>query len=129
MPNATSLIQRFISCTNAADASGLGALMTQDHRFVDATGATHCGREPMTAGWKQHFAMFPDYRIEIENTITEDDSAAGFGWASDSFEGERGKSWRIPCAFRLVERDGLAAEWRVYGDIEPMMQSAGLRRF
>ena len=103
--------------------------MTADHRFIDATGSVHAGREQMTAGWRQYFAMFPDYRVEIESTVEEAGLAAGFGWAAGAFHGEAAKSWRSPAAFRLVARDGLVAEWRVYADIEPMLRSAGIKRF
>jgi ketosteroid isomerase-like protein len=129
MAPSASLLLRFVACINNSDASGLAALMTDDHRFIDAAGALHAGREQMTAGWKQYFQMFPDYQIEIEATVGEGDSAAGFGWASGSFHGEPGKRWKFPAAFRLIVRDGLVAEWRVYADIEPMLQSMGVRRF
>src|SRR5579872_2441314 len=129
MESPTSLLLQFVSRINAADVAGLTALMAEDHRFIDATGGIHAGREQMASGWKQYLEMFPNYRIEIESTVAEGDTAAGFGWASGSFHGEGGKPWKFPAAFRLVERNGLVAEWRVYADIEPMLQSAGMRRF
>ncbi len=129
MDSPTSLVHRFVACINAADVPGLTALMTEDHRFVDATGAVHAGRVQMTAGWVQYFGMVPDYRIEIESALEQGDVAAAFGWASGSFKGEPGKSWKFPAAFRLAARDGRVAEWRVYADIEPMLQSMGVRRF
>ena len=58
-----TLLKEFAARINAGEAAGLAALMTEDHRFVDATGAVHAGRETMTAGWRQYFGMFPDYRI------------------------------------------------------------------
>ena len=129
MAAPASLLRQFVSRINSADAAGLEALMTSDHRFIDGTGAVHAGREQMSAGWKHYFAMFPGYRIEVESMIEEGEVAAAFGWAAGSFHGEADKSWRIPGAFRLLARDGLVAEWRVYADIEPMMQSAGIKRF
>src|SRR5271157_1037617 len=124
-----SIVHKFVACINAADVAGIANLMTEDHRFVDATGIVHAGRQRMSAGWAQYFAMFPDYHIEIEDAVTEGDVVAAFAWASGSFHREPAKAWKLPTAFRGTVRDGRVAEWRVYADIEPMLQSAGMRRF
>jgi ketosteroid isomerase-like protein len=129
MDSPLSVVRRFVARINAADVAGITALMTEDHRFVDATGAVHAGWRQMSAGWVQYLAMFPDYHIEIEETVAEGEVVAAFGWASGSFRGEAGKSWRFPAAFRGAVREGRVAEWRVYADVEPMLQSAGTRRF
>ena len=124
-----SLVQQFVACINAADVAGITNLMTEDHRFIDATGTAHAGRQQMSAGWTQYFGMFPDYHIEIESAVVEGDVVAAFGWASGSFHGESGKAWKFPASFRGTVRDGRMAEWRVYADIEPMLRSMGVCRF
>ena len=129
MDSPLSVVQKFIASINAADAAGISALMTEDHRFMDATGAVHAGREQMSKGWTQYLVMFPDYRIEIESAAVEGDVVAAFGWASGSFHGDPAKSWKFPAAFRGAVQGGRIAEWRVYADVEPMLQSAGMRRF
>ena len=129
MPSPVELLLRFVACINEANAAGLAALMTEDHCFTDATGGVTEGREKMTGGWKSYFLMVPNYHIEIESTMEQGDAAAAFGSASGAYHGEPEKSWRFPAAFRLVARDGLVAEWRVFADIEPMLQSMGMHRF
>lgn len=129
MEQPLAVVRAFVAAVNAADVPAIEALMTSDHRFVDAAGAVHAGRDRMTTGWKQYFAMFPDYHIEIEDAVSQDDVVAAFGWASGSFHGEPGKSWKFPAAFRGSVREGKLAEWRVWADIEPMLYSAGIRRF
>jgi hypothetical protein len=52
----------FNECINNRDIDGLGALMTEDHTFVDRDGAAHGPKQAMVEGWKQFFEQFPEYR-------------------------------------------------------------------
>src|SRR5262245_30640057 len=49
----------FVERINACDAEGSCELMTEDHRFVDSTGAAHVGRERMREAWLQYLRCFP----------------------------------------------------------------------
>ena len=129
MNTPTGAVRQFVDRINSGDVPGLAALMADDHRFIDATGAVHPGKEKMSAGWVQFFGSFPDYHIELESVLADGSVVAAFGRVTGSFRGEPDKSWRFPAAFRALVHDGLIAEWRVYADIEPMAQSAGMRRF
>jgi len=96
---------------------------------VDATGGRHVlGRD----AWASYFADFPDYRIRVERMLADGSTVAVFGLASGSFRGRGrtspGARWRFPAAWRGTVRAGKVVEWRVYGDIEPMLQSAGRGR-
>ena len=123
------LVERFVACINAGDVPGIASLMTPAHHFIDATGAFHTGRETMTAGWQQYFSSFPDYRIEVDHMTAHGNVVAAFGWASGSFQGRPERHWRIPAAWRAVVSGSALEEWRVYCDVEPMLQSMGVRRF
>lgn len=57
------MVRQFVAAINAGDVPGIGACMTEGHRFIDATGDVHSGRETMRSGWQQYLALFPDYRI------------------------------------------------------------------
>lgn len=129
METPLSVIHKFVACINAADVAGITSLMTEDHRFIDATGGIHSGRQQVSAGWTQYFGLFPDYHIEIESAVGAGDVVAAFGWVSGSFHGESGKAFKFPAAFRGTVRDSQVAEWRVYADIESMLRSMGVRRF
>jgi hypothetical protein len=107
--------------------------MTEDHRFVDATGAVHVGREKMRSGWESYFAAFPEYRIEVETSIANEGVVALFGWASGTSQADpgqgTGRSWRFPAAWKAVVRGGRIAEWQVCCDVEPMLRSMGVHRW
>jgi ketosteroid isomerase-like protein len=128
-PDPVATARAFVEGINRHDASGLAALMTEDHRFVDATDQVFSGRDAMRKGWESYFGWFPDYRIEIVDSFAAgDDRVAFVGYASASFQG-RQPAWRVPAAWRAVIRDRLVAEWRVYCDVEPMLHSMGAGRF
>jgi len=59
-------------------------------------------------------------------------TVAVFGVASGSHRGRGpatpGAAWRFPAAWSATVRSGKVVEWRVYGDIEPMLKSAGVGR-
>jgi ketosteroid isomerase-like protein len=105
----------FVAAINAHDPDAIGALMTDDHLFVDAEGNEHRGRVAMHEAWRGYFGWFPDYEIEIERTVSNGGATGFFGWASATYSGN-GRSWRLPGAWLAVEREGLVAEWRVYCD-------------
>jgi ketosteroid isomerase-like protein len=69
----------FVERINACNAEGLCELTTEDHRFVDSTGAAQVGRERMRVAWLQYFAMFPDYWIAISTIFSSGEPAALLG--------------------------------------------------
>jgi predicted ester cyclase len=127
--NPLAIVHAYIGRINAHDPEGLGNLATERTRFVDATGGRHALRRE---AWAAYFADFPDYRIDVERMFAHGPTVAVFGTASGSYRG-RGRSapeaaWRFPAAWSATVRSGKVVEWRVYGDIEPMLKSAGVGR-
>jgi ketosteroid isomerase-like protein len=111
----------FIRSINARDADGLGELMSDDHRFIDALGNEVHGKEKMIAGWRGYFEWFPDYLIEVNEVFAGETSAdeqtfAMFGFAGGSFKGSSDASWRIPAAWKAFVKDGRVAVWQVFAD-------------
>jgi ketosteroid isomerase-like protein len=111
----------FISSINARDADGLGELMSDDHRFIDALGNEVQGKEKMIAGWRGYFEWFPDYWIEVNEVFAGEAAAAEqtfamFGFAGGSFKGNSNRSWRIPAAWRAIVKDGRISLWQVFAD-------------
>ena len=121
------IVGHYVGRINAGDTAELGALVTDDHRFVDAEGTAH-PRGLTHEGWSGYFEIFPDYRIDVEVIFANGETVAAFGHASGSFQG-KGAAWRFPAAWKAVVRGGEILEWRVYADVEPMMRSMGMRRF
>ncbi|HXI22888.1 MAG TPA: nuclear transport factor 2 family protein [Pyrinomonadaceae bacterium] len=111
----------FIRSINARDADGLGELMSDDHRFIDALGNEVVGREKMVPGWRGYFVWFPDYSIEVNEVFAGEARAseqtfAMFGFAGGSFKGDSEASWRIPAAWKAIVKDGRVALWQVFAD-------------
>jgi len=131
-PPATTpvaVVRAYIGRINAGDPDGLAKLAAERTRFVDATG----GRFTLSReAWAGYFADFPDYRILVERIFAHGPRVAVFGVASGSYRGggvrTPGAAWRFPAAWSATVRSGKVVEWRVYGDIEPMLKSAGLGR-
>src|SRR2546423_2608515 len=118
----------FISLINARDARGLGDLMNDEHRFIDALGNEVQGKEKMIAGWRGYFEWFPDYWIEINEVFAGETSAgdqtfAMFGFAGGSFKGGSDASWRIPAAWKAIVKDGRVAVWQVFADTKIQFES------
>jgi hypothetical protein len=114
-------IQAFVDSINAHDVDRLGALMIDDHRFIDAHGNEIVGRETMVAGWRGYFEWFPDYYIEVTDMFEGPNSKAGqtfamFGSAGGSFKGKESEAWRLPAAWKAFVKDGRVALWQVFAD-------------
>ena len=127
--------QAFVGRINHQDVDGLAALMTEDHRFIDALGMAVTGRENMKRGWQYYFAMVPDYRLAPDSWMSDGAIAVMFGTAGGSYSPDGvmtpERRWSCPAACRAVVRDGLIAEWLVYADNEPirkLMQAHGAPR-
>ncbi|HUU45907.1 MAG TPA: nuclear transport factor 2 family protein [Acidobacteriota bacterium] len=119
----TAVALAFVERINTHDVDKLCALMTDDHRFVDALDGEGNGREHMRTGWAMYLSWFPDYSVTVERTLADGDFVMLVGRARATFavKGELRpeNAWDIPAAWTGLIRDGLVAEWRVYCDNEP----------
>ena len=109
-------ILAFIARLNAHDVEGLGALMSDDHTFIDAHGNQVSGREQMSAAWRGYFEWFLDYYIEVTDVFEEGENFAMFGFAGGSFKNKESESWRLPAAWKASVKDGRVALWQVFAD-------------
>jgi len=110
------IILAFIDRINAHDVEGLGALMSDDHTFIDAHGNQVNGKQKMIAGWRAYFQWFPDYYIEVADIFEDDRKFGMFGFAGGSFQGKANASWRLPAAWRAAVKEGRLSLWQVYAD-------------
>ena len=116
-------IDAFIRSINAHDVEGLGELMSDDHRFIDARGNEVESKEKMIAGWRAYFEWFPDYAIEVNEMFENSGTFAMFGFAGGSFKGNPQASWRLPAAWKGVVKDGRVALWQVFADTKIPFES------
>jgi ketosteroid isomerase-like protein len=122
----------FIKRINAGNVDRICELMTEGHIFQDAMGKRFIGREKMREGWSAYFKIVHDYQVHAEEFFQTDDKLAIFGTASGVYAGNGQPSgnnfWEVPAAWRVVIRDGLVAEWRVYADNQPLRKLMGERQ-
>ena len=101
-------------------AARLSKLTTEDHTFVSSSGTVESGRDKMINGWGGYFPMFPDYRVEIENILQDENLVAVFGSASGTYNGKRGlvaeNKIEMPAAWKAIVEDGKIKLWQVYAD-------------
>jgi ketosteroid isomerase-like protein len=118
------VVFRFVDRINAGDVDGLLDLMTDDHRLVDSSGATLCGRPAMREAWSRYFAMVPDYRIDAGEVFGSGAVVVLLGTAGGTYSRDGSlrpeDAWSTPAAFRAHVAAGLLTEWRVYADNEPI---------
>jgi ketosteroid isomerase-like protein len=118
---AEKIVREYIARINAHDPSGIVALGTSDHLFVDSLGSRLYGRTRLEQAWRGYFALFPDYRIEIHGMVAAGDLVLACGWAAGT-HAPSGAAWRIPAAWRARVIDALVAEWQVYADNKPVYE-------
>jgi ketosteroid isomerase-like protein len=119
MTNSAEIFKQFTTAINNHDVKAISALMTTDHVFIDGLGNRVQGATAMEAGWRGYFAMCPDYQIQIEHVLAQDELALAAGEAGGTIDGV---SWRTPAAWKAVIRDGKVAEFRVFADNKPVYE-------
>ena len=122
----TEIAYSFVEAINSGDPDQLSELMTEDHTFIDADGSEHSGRDEMHRGWEKYFSMVPDFRIQVKDALSRDNTVALFGVAEGTFDQDgvlkSENHWVVPAAWRVVVEDGRVAVWQLYVNPEPMVE-------
>ena len=121
MADAERVVREYIARINAHDAGGIVALGTSDHVLIDSLGSRLSGRTRLEQAWRGYFALFPDYRIEIQSIASADDLVLACGLAAGTHV-PSGAAWRIPAAWRAKVINAHLAEWQVYADNKPVYE-------
>lgn len=120
----SEIAREFIDAINGQELDKIAHLISEDHEFVDATGASYMGKQDILQGWPAYFELFPDYSIEIANILVEKESVGIFGYASGTFKNLKDTTgsnyWRIPAAWKGIIRNNLIVYWQVYCDYAPI---------
>jgi ketosteroid isomerase-like protein len=131
-PDVVRTALRFVNEINRHDLVAMLALVSADHVFVDGLGHEIRGRERLREAWEAYFALFPDYRILIEDHLQAGIVVGLFGSASATFavNGELSPSrrWKIPAAWKAIVREEHVERWQVYADNEPVWKVMGTKR-
>jgi len=116
------IVLRFAEAVEHADAGALSDCITEDHVFVDSDGGRIEGRGAVLEAWSGFFQLVRDYRLGIEQTLSDGDTVVLLGTASGvcGRKAEGGRSWRVPAAWRAVVRGDRVALWQVFVNPEPI---------
>ena len=114
----------FVKAINSKSISGMYDLMTADHTFIDADGTQTCGNDRMREGWKDYFALVPDFNIDVAETFVRDNTVMMTGTATGTFTRngtlDPEYSWTVPAAWRVVVEDERVVVWQLYVNPESM---------
>ena len=110
----------FVDRTNAHDVEGILELMSDDYQFINSAGDTFRGEKFMRDTWRAQFEQHPDFRIDVERVIADDQGVGIFGKAVGTYS-QHGEMydenhWEIPSAFLGIARDGKMVHWQVFSD-------------
>ena len=114
------IVQTFNNAINEGNVELMSSLMTEDHTFVDASGAAHAGVRAMTEGWKDFFSMFPDYKNNFEKILQDGNLVVALGTASGTYNGNRGlvpeNRIKWSAAWKAIVENDKIKLWQVYAD-------------
>jgi hypothetical protein len=116
----TKITLEFVNAINKADIDRILNLMSNEHVFVDSQDCRIIGKDNIKTGWIEYFKLFPDYKIEIEDTFEKDNLVCLLGYASGTFRNLRNEIdsnyWRIPAAWKAIVHNSQIKHWQVYAD-------------
>jgi len=118
--DAEATLKKFVARINAHDPSGIIALCTIDHVFIDSLGSKLSGHKQLEQGWS---GDFPCFRITASRWSQRFLAARSFSLAVSPRRRTRHR--RRLGAFHprgaRVE-DERIAEWQVYADNKPVYE-------
>jgi ketosteroid isomerase-like protein len=121
-----ALAEAFVRAISSQKVDAIAGLMAPEHTFIDSDGSAIRGKERMRAAWAQYFQMFPDYRIEVEETYSRGPVVILVGSAEGTYAvgGEllAENHWRVPAVWRAVTGEDAILEWRIYVNVEPVVK-------
>lgn len=109
----------FVTAINEHDTDRLYELMTPGHTFVDAIGNRITGADNCRQAWTKYFHYFPDYTLELMESLDTGHTVMATGLAMGTYLGSanNGKDhWRIPAAWRAVLNEDQVDLWQVFAD-------------
>ena len=121
--NKKRIIKQFVKAINQQNLPKIIQMITEDFQFIDTYG--NCkNKEAMKTGWQWYFDWFPDYLIEMEEWIGNDEFTMIIGRASGSYFGKSDKHWKFPAALKVVIEQGQQIEtWQVFCDSKKQLDS------
>lgn len=125
MAHAAETFHEFVTAINRHDPETLAQLMHRGHLFIDSLGNRVEGARRMQAGWRGYFALCPDYWIQVQQVLSENDIVLAVGEAGGTIEHV---AWRTPAAWKAQIQAGQIKEWQVFADNKPVYEILAKRK-
>lgn len=116
------IIEQFVEAINQQNVPRLIEMMAEDFQFIDTYGKSE-NKEAMKSGWPGYFEWFPDYQIDIEESLANESCVILIGGASGSYLGQAEKQWAFPAAWKVVAADQQIKIWQVFCDSKKQLDS------
>jgi len=115
------IVLDFIESINNANTDKLYDLMSNDHVFIDSRGNSIVGNDNMKNAWIGYLDLFPDYKIEITDTLQNDSIIVLLGYASGTYKTKNknvgnNNYWKVPASWKAIVVDKRIKLWQVYAD-------------
>jgi ketosteroid isomerase-like protein len=115
------IVLDFIESINSANTDRLYDLMSNDHVFIDSRGNSMVGNGNMKKAWTGYFDLFPDYKIEITDTLQNDSIIVLLGNASGTYKtnnknADNNNHWKVPASWKAIVVDEKIKLCQVYAD-------------
>jgi ketosteroid isomerase-like protein len=120
------IVQTFVKAINDHDVDKIFDLMSDDHVFIDGYGNKQEGRNGMKESWQNYYQLFPDYGVEITESIENDSVIELFGYASGTYKINNEKTnknfWKTTAAWKAIVENQKIKLWQVYCDYTRLME-------
>jgi ketosteroid isomerase-like protein len=115
-----NIVLTLVDAINRANVDDILETLTDDHVFIDSQEHKTSGKNILREAWTCYFALFPDYKIEINEFFEKDSLICMFGYASGTYKNlhneKKSNYWRIPAAWKVITEDHKIKQWQVYAD-------------
>lgn len=110
------LIRKYIQSINEHHIDDFISLQSDDFVFIDAHGNEMTGRDKLRKAWLDYFAIFNDYKIEIETILESNNEFVVLGHARSNLATDVNKHWQLPVSIRAKVINRKITSWQVYAD-------------
>lgn len=120
------IVLEFVKAINDHDVDKIFDLMSDDHVFIDGAGNKQEGKYGMKEGWQNYYQLFPDYSVDITDSIECDAIVGLFGYASGTCKMNNKKTninfWKTTAAWKAIVENQKIKLWQVYCDYARLME-------
>lgn len=112
------VIRDFIEAINKQNITQIVMTLSESTIFCNSQGKEITGKENVLRAWMKYFELFPDYTIEVDQTIHNAHTIVILGHAKGSYKNSQKETdqWKLPSAWKATIENEKVALWQVYTD-------------